>query len=226
MTQLLTNPAVLACYFGCLCCFVVAIMTFVVWVIWVMYDSYVRGATDVSACVPEHDIWWFIIWAYLWGIIVGCGRGIADLSVNVALSVNQSDATTVMWWKGGMLLFTFLAQLVLMTAVSIWGYTMWTTMPGSCESVYENKYPDLLFVFHLYVILFVICLFAYLALIIFLAIMVYFGVIRNLPPDHPLRAVVDPVADVVNMASYTPILSEIPGHPGRRPPPEQDAEYV
>jgi hypothetical protein len=168
-------------------------MTFVVWVIWVMYDSYVRGATDVSACVPEHDIWWFIIWAYLWGIIVGCGRGIADLSVNVALSVNQSDATTVMWWKGGMLLFTFLAQLVLMTAVSIWGYTMWTTMPGSCESVYENKYPDLLFVFHLYVILFVICLFAYLALIIFLAIMVYFGVIRNLPPDHPLRAVVDPV---------------------------------
>jgi hypothetical protein len=33
---------------------------------------------------------------------------------------------------------------------------MWTTMPDSCERIYEQRYPDLLVVFHFYVIMFVI----------------------------------------------------------------------
>jgi hypothetical protein len=34
-----------------------------------MYDSYMQGAAEV--CADGHGIWWFIVWAYLWGIIVG-----------------------------------------------------------------------------------------------------------------------------------------------------------
>ena len=37
----------------------------------------------------------------------------------------------------------------------------------------------------------------------------YFGVIRQLPPDHPLRALTEPIADVVTMSAYIPIVNEL-----------------
>jgi hypothetical protein len=163
-----------------------------IWIVYVMYDSYERGATELS-CADEHGIWWFIVWAYLWALLVACGRAFADASLAIALALNNPSPTESLWWKGSVFLFSYVANTVLLVAVAVWGYTMWSTMPDSCDLIYQQKYEDLLLIFHVYVILFAILAIVYVVLGACLVFLVYFGLISSLPLDHPLHAVVEPV---------------------------------
>jgi hypothetical protein len=147
-----TSPVFLGIYMCGVCACCVSFVVIMVWVCWTLVDTYQRGVTEIG-CAEQFGIWWFLIGMYLVAIAMTCGRGCADAGTTVALQFSNAELQTIVMWKGFMLLLAYLMQLVFMVVFIAWGTWMWQNMPPRCTARYERDFPDLLLLFHVYVIM-------------------------------------------------------------------------
>ena len=117
------------CAICCACIFVGAIIAFFVWAIVTLVNS---APSNQSECGKEHYVWEFCLAVVIVMPILG-------ITVNAIASVTKNNAFAAI-------------PTIIGFAVTVWGIVILAYL-GECEQYYQHKYPDLLLLFKIYVIL-------------------------------------------------------------------------
>ena len=114
-------------------------------------------------------------------------------------------------------ILALVSHIVFMICFFAWGMWMWQNMPADCEHQYETDFPDLLFLFHVFVIgVGLTLILGVLFLILVGVVIVHATGSRQLPRDNPVRMFFDPITDAVSTSwGYMPILNDIQPPAGR-----------
>jgi hypothetical protein len=182
----------------CGCCLYLAVLGALVWAGWVMWDSYDRGAGvpdgSLAPCGSKDLIWWFMFSAFAYSMAVPC------CSMYGAICCCPMYVFYIM-------IIGAVTILSLNVYLAISGTWIWQHMSPTCAEGYEEDFPDLLFIFHVYIILLYIGLACVTLWIIVFAAVTYGGFISRLPPSHPVRSFFEPVVGGFRLSSYEPIVS-------------------